>query len=166
MSSSHAVHQHRSKTIAETASTEAALAGQDFSILAAVVKAAQLVDTLASPGPFTVLAPSDAAFAKLPPGDIARLFKPENRRTLTAVATYHILAGQLTIAEMRERVQANDGHLTLRTVEGETIEIEDCGDRLQSVDSRGVHAAVTISDLIQSNGVIHVMDSVLSPPAW
>ena len=134
--------------------------------MAAVVKAAELVDTLASPGPFTVFAPTDAAFAKLPKGEIDLLFKPENRRKLTAFATYHILAGQLTMADMRERAQANHGHVTLRTVEGETIDIEDCGESLQVVDARGTHAAVTISDLLQSNGVIHVMDSVLSPPAW
>ena len=145
---------------------ETGIAGQDLSILAAVVKAAELVDTLASPGPFTVFAPTDAAFAKLPAGEVDRLFMPENRRALTAVATYHILAGQLLVADLRERAQANHGHLTLRTVEGETIDVEDTGEWLQIVDSRGTHAAVTISDLLQSNGVIHVMDSVLSPPAW
>jgi uncharacterized surface protein with fasciclin (FAS1) repeats len=163
MSASQTDHQHRSKTIAETT---IAGAGQDLSMLAAVVKAAELIDTLASPGPFTVFAPSDAAFAKLPAGQIDRLFKPENRLKLTSLATYHILAGQLTVAEMRRRVQANDGHLTLRTVEGDTIEVEDRGESLEIVDSRGFHASVTMSDLLRSNGVIHVMDSVLSPPAW
>ena len=154
-----------SMTIAETAIAETAIPGQEMSILAAVVKAAELVDTLASPGPFTVFAPTDAAFAKLPAGEIDQLFKPENKRKLISFATYHILAGQLTTADMRERVRANQGHLTLRTVEGDTIAIEDCGEQLQIVDSRGTHIAVTVSDVLQSNGVIHVMDSVLSPPA-
>ncbi len=166
MSECQADCQPRSKTIADIAVAEAAIAGEDLSILAAVVKAAELVDTLASPGPFTVFAPSNAAFAKLPAGTVERLLEPENRRALSAVATYHILAGQLTMADIRQRVQANHGHLTLRTVEGDTIDVQQCGEWLQIVDSRGTHAAVTKSDLLRSNGVIHVMDSVLSPPAW
>ncbi len=144
---------------------ETAGAGQELSMLAAAFAAAELVDTLASPGPFTVFAPTNAAFAKLPPGEIETLFKPENRRRLTSFVTYHILAGQLTVAEMRQRAQANEGHLTLRTVEGDTINIDDRGDRLQIVDGRGSTAALIVSDLIQSNGIIHFTDSVLSPPA-
>ncbi len=166
MSACRADYRSDAMTIAETAVAGFAIPGQDLSILAALVQAAELVDTLASPGPFTVFAPTNAAFAKLPPGEIDRLFKPENRRKLTAFATYHILAGQLTSSDMRQRVQANQGHLKLRTVEGDTIDVEDSGEQLQIVDSRGTHAAVTISDLLQSNGVIHVMDTVLSPPAW
>lgn len=159
-------HVHRSRTIAETTTAESVIPGQALSILAAMVKAAELVDTLASPGPFTMFAPTDAAFAKLPAGEIDRLFKPENRIKLAAFTTYHILAGQLTTADMRQRVRANHGHLTLRTVEGDTIDVEDRGESLQIVDSRGTYSAVTISDLLRSNGVIHVMDSVLSLPAW
>ena len=166
MSACRADHLFQTKTIAETAAAGIAIPGQDLSILAALVKAAELVDTLASPGPFTVFAPTDAAFAKLPPGEIDLLFKPENRRKLNAFATYHILAGQLTTSDIRKRVQANQGHLTLRTVEGDTIDVDDSGEQLQIVDSQGTHAAVTISDLLQSNGVIHVMDSVLSPATW
>lgn len=161
VSGSQNVDQVSTKTIAETG-----IAEREFSILAAIVKAAELVDTLASPGPFTVFAPTDAAFAKLPAGEVDLLFKPENRRKLTAFATYHILAGQLTLADIRQRFRANDGHLTLRTVEGDTIAVEEHGERVQIVDSRGSHSAVTKSDLLQSNGVIHVMDSVLSPLAW
>ena len=161
MSASQQIDHSQPTTIAE-----AAIAGQELSMMAAIVKAAELVDTLASPGPFTVFVPTDAAFAKLPAGQMDLLFKPENRRKLNAVATYHILAGQLTAADIRQRAEANDGHVTLLTVEGDTIDIKDCGGRLEIVDSRGAQAAVTISDLLQSNGVIHVMDSVLSPPAW
>ncbi len=163
MSASPKEHQHQSQTIAESTIGDS---GQDLSMLAAVVRAAELIDTLGSPGPFTVFAPSDAAFAKLPAGEMDRLLKPENKLKLTAFATYHILAGQLTEADLRLRVRANDGHLTLRTVEGDTIEVEDRGESLQIVGSRGSHAAMTISDQLRSNGVIHVMDSVLSPLAW
>jgi uncharacterized surface protein with fasciclin (FAS1) repeats len=149
------------KNIVETTNV-----GADFSVLAAAVRAAELVDTLASAGPFTVFAPSDAAFAKLPRSQIDQLFKPENKRRLTSLMAHHILAGQLTTADLRDRVRAADGHLTLRTVDGDTIEFEDCEDRIYIVDQRGGRATLTVSDLLQSNGVIHVMDSVLAPQAW
>lgn len=149
------------KTIVETANI-----GQELSVLAAAVRAAELGDTLASPGPFTVFAPSDAAFAKLPKTEIDRLFMPENRRRLTSLMTHHILAGQFTTADLRDGARAADGHLTLRTVDGDTIEVKDCDDQLCIVDQHGGRAVVTVSDLLQSNGVIHVMDSVLAPRAW
>lgn len=131
------------RNIVETASVV-----QDLSILAAAVRAAELVNTLASPGPFTVFAPSDAAFAKLPKVEIDLLFKPENKRRLTSLMAHHILAGQLTTADLRDRARAADGHLTLRTVEGDTIEITDCEDRLHIVNQRGCQATVTVSDLL------------------
>ena len=147
-----------SKTIVETASV-----GRDLSILAAAVRAAELVDTLASPGPFTLFAPTDAAFGKLPKTEVDGLFKPENKRRLTSLMAHHILAGQLTTADLRDRARAADGHLTLRTVDGDTIDIRDRGDQLHIADQHGGQAIVTVSDLFQSNGVIHVMDSVLAP---
>ncbi|MDP9095309.1 MAG: fasciclin domain-containing protein [Pseudomonadota bacterium] len=145
---------------------EIASAAQDLSILIAAVRAAKLVDVLASPGPFTVFAPSDAAFAKLPEGEIESLFRPENKQRLTSLMAHHILAGQLTTADLRDRARAADGHLSLRTVEGDTIEITDRDDRLCIVDERGCQATATVSDLLLSNGVVHVMDSVLAPQAW
>lgn len=149
------------KNIVETTNV-----GEDLSILAAAVRAAELVDTLTSPGPFTVFAPSDAAFAKLPRTEIDQLFQPENKRRLTSLMAHHILAGHLTTKDLRDRARAADGRLTLRTVDGDTIEFEDFDDRLCIVDHHGGRAIVTVSDLLQSNGVIHVMDSVLAPQAW
>ena len=141
----------------------AAAANQDFSILATVVEAASLVDTLASPGPFTVFAPTDAAFAKLPDGAVDRLLRPENRVALTSFVARHILAGRLTATELRERAQANAGHLVLRNVDGDLLEVEPRDDGLH-VGGNGAGATVVLNDLLQSNGVIHVTDSVLSLP--
>ena len=147
-------------TIAEAASSR-----KEFSVLAAVVRAAELIDTLASPGPFTVFAPTDAAFSKLPSGEVDRMLKPENRVMLNSFVAYHILAGHLTVAELIERVHANDGHLTLRNVDNDLIEVEQFGEGLHLVGSRGARATVTSTDLLQSNGVIHATDSVLYAPA-
>lgn len=148
-----------------TTIAEAATARGEFSTLASVVRAAALLDTLASPGPFTVFAPTDAAFSKLPVGEVDRLLRPENRVRLASLVTSHILAGQLTAAEIRERADANQGPLTLRTVDGHTIAIERRGDGFVVVDERGASALVTNTDQLQSNGVIHVTDSVLTAPA-
>lgn len=148
-----------SKTIAEAASTH-----HDFSVLATVVRAADLLEILASPGPFTVFAPTDAAFSKLPAGEVDRLLKPENRVKLTSFVTSHILAGQLTVAELRERAVANAGHLVLRNVDGNTIEIEPLDGTLRVVGALGAVATVTKTDLLHSNGVIHTTDSVLAAP--
>lgn len=148
-----------STTIAQAASQR-----DEFSTLAAIVKAANLVDTLASPGPFTVFAPTDAAFSKLPQGEVDRLLRPENHVKLTSFVACHILAGQLTVSDLRERAQANAGRVTLRNVDGDTIGVEERGDELLVVGARGAQANVTFSDLLQSNGVIHVTDSVLSAP--
>lgn len=147
-------------TIAEAASTRG-----EFSVLATVVKAAQLVDTLASPGPFTVFAPTDAAFSKLPHGEIDRMLKPENRVMLSSFVASHIFAGHLTVAELRARVHANSGHLTLRNVDNDTIQIEQRDERLHLHSARGACATVTGTDLLQSNGVIHATDAVLFTPA-
>ena len=147
-------------TIAEAASSRG-----EFSVLAAVVKAAQLEDTLASPGPFTVFAPTDAAFSKLPHGEIDRMLQPENRVTLNSFVASHIFAGQLTVAELRARVDANSGHLTLRNVDNDMVQIEQRGDGLHLHGARGACATVTSTDLLQSNGVIHATDAVLFAPA-
>ena len=146
-------------TIADAASQRG-----EFSVLAAVVKAADLEDTLASPGPFTVFAPTNAAFSKLPLGEVDRLLQPENRVKLTSFVTCHILAGQLTVAELRERVHANDGPVTLHNVDNDTIKVEQRGDELFLFGARGAQANVTNTDLLHSNGVIHITDSVLSAP--
>lgn len=155
---------HTAGATGQTTIAEAATARGEFSTLASVVRAAELLDTLASPGPFTVFAPTDAAFSKLPEGVVDRLLRPENRVRLASLVTTHILAGQLTTAEMRERVTANHGHLTLRTVDGHNIAIEQRGNGFVVVDERGMSAAVISTDQLQSNGVIHVTDSVLTAP--
>ena len=148
-----------------TTIAEAANSLGEFSVLAAVVRAAELVDTLASPGPFTVFAPTDAAFSKLPQGEVDRMLQPENSVTLKSFVASHILAGRMTVADLRARVYANDGHLTLRNVDNNTIEIEQRADGLHLIDSRGARATVTSTDLFQSNGVIHATDSVLYAPS-
>ena len=129
----------------------------------AAVKAAGLVDTLSSKGPFTVFAPTNEAFAKLPAGTVDTLLKPENKDKLTQVLTYHVVPGKLTAVELGKMVKAGHGKATLKTVEGEPLIVTDQGGHVMVTDSKGDVATVTIPDVIQSNGVIHVIDTVLLP---
>ncbi len=142
---------------------ENAVNSKDHTTLVAAVKAAGLVDTLASPGPFTVFAPTNAAFAKLPPGTVDTLLKPENKDKLTAVLTYHVVAGRLTAADLMAKVKAGGGHATLTTVQGGVLTVTVKGMHLRITDAKGDVSKVTIGDVMQSNGVIHVVDTVLLP---
>jgi uncharacterized surface protein with fasciclin (FAS1) repeats len=140
-----------------------AVNSKDHTTLVAAVKAAGLVDTLMSPGPFTVFAPVNKAFEKLPAGTVATLLKPENKATLTAVLTYHVVAGKLSAADLMSKVQAGGGRATLTTVQGEPLTVVEDGRKLEIIDSKGDKSIVTIPDVNQSNGVIHVVDTVLLP---
>lgn len=138
-----------------------AVNSKDHTTLVAAVKAAGLVDTLMTPGPFTVFAPVNAAFAKLPAGTVPTLLKPENKGTLTSVLTYHVVSGKFSAQDLRAK--AASGNPTLKTVQGGTLAIAVKGRQIQLVDSKGGRSNVTIGDVNQSNGVIHVVNAVLLP---
>ena len=133
-----------------------AVNSKDHTTLVAAVKAAGLVSTLEGKGPFTVFAPTNAAFGKLPAGTVDNLVKPENKATLTKILTYHVVAGKLTAADL------TDGKM-LKTVEGEELTVKKDGGKTWIVDAKGDTAAITITNVNQSNGVIHVIDTVLLP---
>ena len=141
----------------------AAMKSKDHETLVAAVKAAGLVDTLASGGPFTVFAPTDAAFAKLPAGTVDTLLQPANRDQLRAVLTYHVVPGKVTSAQLVELIGKNAGKATLTTVQGGTLTASLSGSSVLITDAAGGVAKVTAADLIQSNGVIHVTDAVSLP---
>jgi uncharacterized surface protein with fasciclin (FAS1) repeats len=148
-----------SKTIVDNA-----VNSPDHTTLVAAVKAAGLVDTLQGPGPFTVFAPVDSAFAALPPGTVDQLMKPESRTMLTSVLTYHVVPGELDSAALRQRVDAGGGMAKLETVNGETLTVKANGPtNLVIEDEKGDVATISTYDVYQSNGVIHVIDEVLLP---
>jgi uncharacterized surface protein with fasciclin (FAS1) repeats len=141
-----------------------AVNSKDHTTLVAAVKAAGLVDTLSGPGPFTVFAPTDAAFAKLPAGTVDNLVKPENKDMLVKVLTYHVVPGRMTALNLMKAVKEGQGTAKLKTVAGEDIWVKQAGPgKLTITDSKGNVAMVTIADVLQSNGVIHVIDTVLLP---
>src|SRR5215218_2975300 len=135
---------------------ENAVNSKDHTTLVAAVKAAGLVDTLEGKGPFTVFAPTNAAFGKLPAGTVDNLVKPENKATLSKILTYHVVPGKLEASDL------TDGK-KLKTVEGEQLTIKKSGDKVTIIDSKGDASVVTIPNVNQSNGVIHVVDTVLMP---
>ena len=141
---------------------ENAVNSADHTTLVAAVKAAGLVDTLASAGPFTVFAPVNAAFAALPAGTVETLLKPENKDTLTKVLTAHVVAGTITSATLRAKANKN-GFVQLTTVSGDALSVKVDGDKFYVFDESGGVAEITIADVIQSNGVIHVVNKVLLP---
>ena len=145
-----------SKTIVENA-----VESKDHTTLVAAVQAAGLAQTLAGPGPFTVFAPTNAAFEKLPAGTVDTLVKPENKEQLTTILPYHGGPGRLTAADLA--AQAKGGEATLKTVQGEELKVRPSAGGVQVVDAKGGAAMVTIADVMQSNGVIHVVDTVLMP---
>jgi uncharacterized surface protein with fasciclin (FAS1) repeats len=147
-----------SKTIVQNA-----VNSKDHTTLVAAVKAAGLVDTLSSPGPFTVFAPTNAAFAKLPAGTVDTLLKPENKPTLTKVLTYHVVPGRLSSTELMAKVKAGGGKASLTTAEGEPLTVTAKAGALWIWDAKGGASKVTIANVGQSNGVIHVVDTVLMP---
>ena len=141
-----------------------AVNSKDHTTLVAAVKAAGLVDTLQGPGPFTVFAPTNAAFGKLPAGTVDNLVKPENKAQLTKILTFHVVPGRLTAATLMKAVKDGEGVAKLKTVEGEDLWIKMPGmGKLTVSDAKGDIASVTIADVLQSNGVIHVIDTVLLP---
>ncbi len=141
-----------------------AVNSKDHTTLVAAVKAAGLVDTLQSPGPFTVFAPTNRAFDKLPKGTVATLVKPENKGTLTGILTYHVVSGRYTAQDLMALVARGGGQATLKTVQGEPLTIMQSGrSRLTVTDRKGDQAVITIPNVLQSNGVIHVVDTVLLP---
>lgn len=143
-----------------------AVNSRDHTTLVSAVQAAGLVDTLQSAGPFTVFAPTNMAFDRLPAGTVPTLLQPANRAALTQVLTYHVVAGRITAADLAARVRAGDGRATLTTVEGHTLTVTQNNMGGWTItDARGGMAHVTIGDVLQSNGVIHVVDAVLLPPA-
>ena len=142
---------------------ENAVKSKDHTTLVAAVKAAGLVETLMSAGPFTVFAPTNAAFAKLPAGTVETLVKPENKDTLTAILTYHVVAGKMTAADIAKAIKAGGGKASLTTINGGSLTATMVGKRLVLTDAKGGKSTVTIADVMQSNGVIHVVDTVALP---
>lgn len=131
--------------------------------LVAAVKAAGLVDTLSSPGPFTVFAPTDAAFAKLPAGTVETLVKPENKGTLTTILTYHAVPGKVTAGDLVKLINANGGKATIKTVQGGTLTAMLKGGNVVITDAKGGKTNVVKADVMTSNGVVHVTDGVFLP---
>jgi uncharacterized surface protein with fasciclin (FAS1) repeats len=140
-----------------------AVNSDDHTTLVAAVKAAGLVDTLQGPGPFTVFAPTNEAFAKLPAGTVDTLLKPENKDMLTKILTYHVVAGRLSASDLRKEIKAGNGEASLKTVSGGTLVATMQGNHIVLKDEKGDMSTVTISNVNQSNGVIHVVDTVLLP---
>jgi uncharacterized surface protein with fasciclin (FAS1) repeats len=140
-----------------------AVNSKDHTTLVAAVKAAGLVDTLKSAGPFTVFAPTNEAFAALPPGTVDTLLKPENKAKLTAVLTYHVVPGRLDSKALDAKIKAGGGKATLTTVQGETLTVMGHGKHIKVMDESGGTADVTIANVYQKNGVIMVIDKVLLP---
>jgi uncharacterized surface protein with fasciclin (FAS1) repeats len=140
-----------------------AVNSKDHTTLVAAVKAAGLVATLESAGPFTVFAPTNDAFAKLPAGTVDTLLKPENKKTLTNVLTYHVVPGRLTAKDLMAKIEDGHGKAMLKTVEGADLTFQQKDGKLWVIDAKGDTAQVTIRNVMQSNGVIHVIDTVLLP---
>lgn len=133
-----------------------AVNSKDHTTLVAAVKAAGLVETLEGKGPFTVFAPTNAAFGKLPAGTVETLVKPESKATLTKILTYHVVPGKLAASDLKDGMK-------LKTAEGEQLSVKHQGDKVWIIDAKGGSSMVTISNVNQSNGVIHVIDTVLMP---
>lgn len=140
-----------------------AVNSKDHTTLVAAVKAAGLVDTLKGKGPFTVFAPTNAAFDKLPAGTVDNLVKPENKAMLTKILTYHVVAGKMDARMLMDQVSKMGGKTTLKTVSGGELVVMTKGDKLVVHDAKNGTSFVTIGDVNQSNGVIHVIDTVLMP---
>ncbi|HUK10270.1 MAG TPA: fasciclin domain-containing protein [Stellaceae bacterium] len=140
-----------------------AINSKDHTTLVAAVKAGGLVDTLEGPGPFTVFAPTNAAFAALTPGTVDTLLKPENKATLDKILTYHVVPGRFDSKTLDQQIMSGGGRATLKTVQGDMLTVTGSGKNLMVTDDKGNTAKVTIADVYQSNGVILVVDKVLMP---
>lgn len=146
------------KTIVENASQS-----KDHTTLVAAVKAAGLVDTLSGPGPFTVFAPTNVAFAKLPAGTVDTLVRPENKDKLTSILTYHVIPGRITAKDIAAKAKVNGGTATYTTVQGEPIMFKKAMGGWAIMDGKGDTGRITTADVMQSNGVVHVIDTVMMP---
>lgn len=140
-----------------------AVNSKDHTTLVAAVKAAGLVPTLESPGPFTVFAPTNEAFTKLPAGTVQTLLKPENKDKLKSILTYHVVPGRLTTRDLREKIKDGGGKTELKTVEGESLTVTEKNGKLWLTDAKGDTAEITVSNVMQSNGVIQVINAVMLP---
>ena len=149
---------YSNKNIVENAANS-----KDHTTLVAAVKAAGLVDTLSGPGPFTVFAPTNEAFNALPAGTVDTLLKPENQDKLKAILTYHVVSGTMDSKAIKKAIKAGSGKAELTTVQGGTLTASMKGGKLMLTDAKGGMATVTIADVYQSNGVIHVINAVLMP---
>lgn len=149
---------YASKTIVQNAS-----AAKNLSTLVAAVKAAGLVETLSSTGPFTVFAPTNAAFSKLPASTVGALLKPENKAKLASILTYHVVPGKITAKAALAAIKAGGGEASLTTVQGEALTARVTNGKIVLTDAKGGKSTVTTADVMQSNGVVHVMDTVLMP---
>lgn len=156
-------HQHKAAAQATPNIVQTAMSTGVHNTLVAAVKAAGLVETLSSPGPFTIFAPTDTAFAKLPDGTVATLVKPENKGTLTSILTYHAVAGKVTSADLVKLIKSHDGEAVITTVAGGELTARLSGDKIVITDEQGRATAVTQADVVTSNGVIHVTDGVFLP---
>ncbi len=156
-------HQHGDHAKAAPNIVQTAMSTGVHNTLVAAVKAAGLVETLSGPGPFTVFAPTDAAFAKLPAGTVETLVKPENKGTLTTILTYHAVAGKVTAGDLVKLINANGGKATITTVAGATLTAELVGGKVVITDGAGGKTTVVQTDVMTSNGVIHVTDGVFLP---
>ncbi len=146
------------KTIVENAS-----AAPNLSTLVTAVKAAGLVDTLSGTGPFTVFAPTNDAFAKLPAGTVDTLVQPDSKATLTKILTYHVVPGRVSAKELAKMIKKGGGTATLTTVEGGTLKASASAGTITLTDEKGGASTITTADVFQSNGVVHVIDTVLMP---
>ncbi|MFO7744231.1 MAG: fasciclin domain-containing protein [Psychroflexus sp.] len=142
---------------------ENAVNSKEHTTLVAAIKAAELVETLSSDGPFTVFAPTNVAFGNLPDGTVETLLKPENKKQLQTVLTYHVIAGKFSAKDVIEAIEKGNGKAELKTLSGGTLTAMLDGKNVKIKDSKGNIATVTIADVNQSNGVIHVVDTVMIP---
>ena len=151
------------EAVQPTTIVDVAVGNENFTTLVAAVKAAGLVETLSSEGPFTVFAPTNDAFAKLPAGTVDNLLKPENLETLKSVLTYHVVAGKFEAAAVIEAINANKGNFTVTTVQGGKIDLSLKDGKVVLTDAKGNTSTVAMADVQASNGVIHAIDSVVMP---
>ncbi len=142
---------------------EVAVGNENFTTLVAAVKAADLVETLSGTGPFTVFAPTNDAFAKLPEGTVETLLKPENKSKLSGILTYHVVSGKFEAAAVIDAIKKNNGKFTVDTVNGGAITLSLNGDKVMLTDANGGTSTVVMADVAASNGVIHAIDSVVMP---
>lgn len=142
---------------------EVAVANENFSTLVTAVKAAGLVETLTGKGPFTVFAPTNDAFGKLPKGTVGSLLKPESKAALTGILTYHVVAGKFMAADVVKAIKSNGGSFTIKTVQGSSLKASFQGKNVILTDAKGNTSTIIITDVSASNGVIHAIDTVVMP---